>query len=340
MRDSGDSKTDELLEMLEEMQGENEDLQDHISEAQRTISQLSSESSVLKNELQKKSETIVALNARIEKLNGSDLVLKQNEQLVRQNRELQLNAQKSREEAAAMVSTIKREYALKEQELDNRIRQAARQERIARDMAADYKNKVAEEAKRVTAQARVAAEQEYSRKAAKAENEYREKRNAVYGVIMGSLLYGFFATTLTACNSPRFIKDFSVFLDVMWQLAAGPVLLAVEACEMTWTVKDMIPYPVLDVIVAVILVVLIFALITGLIYGLTGFIFYKAAKIYHEEFWDLTSGIVALVTMGILVWFADMLSWITWNLILVWLLIHGGYILIRMMVTNGKGNRY
>lgn len=145
---------------------------------------------------------------------------------------------------------------------------------------------------------------------------------------------------LTACNSSRFIKDLSAFLDVMWQLVAGPVQLAVEACETTWTVKDMISYPVLDVTVAVILVVLVFAVITGLIYGLIGFVIYHTAKFYHEEFWDLLSGIVVLVSMGILVWFADTLTWITWNLILVWLLIHGAYVLIRMMMTSSKGSRY
>ena len=329
MRDLEGSKTDELLTMLEDLQDENENLQDQISEAQRTIFQLSSENSVLKNELQKKSATIVSLNGQIERLNGSDLVLKQNEQLVRKNRELQLNAQRSKEEAVAMVSIVKREYTAKEQELDSQIRQAARQERIARDMAASHKEKVAEEAQRISEKAR-----------ASAEKEYKTKRDAVYGVTMGSLLYGFFATILTACNSSRFIKDLSAFLDVMWQLVAGPVQLAVEACETTWTVEDMISYPVLDVTAAVILVVLVFAVITGLIYGLIGFVIYHTAKFYHEEFWDLLSGIVALVSMGILVWFADTLTWITWNLILVWLLIHGAYVLIRMMMTSSKGSRY
>lgn len=237
--------------------------------------------------------------------------------------------QKSREEAAATVSNVKREYALKEQVLENQIHQAARQEQIARDMVADYKSKVSEEAKRISEKAR-----------ASAEKEYKAKRDAVYGFTMGSLLYGFFATILTACNSPRFIKDFSAFLDVMWQLVAGPVLMALGPCELAWMVKDMIPYTVLDVTAAVILVALVFTLITGLIYGLIGFIVYQAAIFYYEAFWDLISGIVALVSMGILVWFADAMTWINWNLILVWLLIHGAYVLIRMMVTNSKGSRF
>ena len=61
---------------------------------------------------------------------------------------------------------------------------------------------------------------------------------------------------------------------------------------------------------------------------------------YHGEFWYLISGFVAFVCMGILVWFADMLTGITYNLFLVWMLIHRAYLLIRMMVTSSKGSRY
>lgn len=119
-RDSTGLKEDELLTMMEEIQGENEGLQeentelrgenkslrDQASEAQQTISRLSSENSILRNAIQKKSETIVSLNAQIGSLSASDLVLKQNEQLERQNRELRVSEKRARQEAAAIVSEI------------------------------------------------------------------------------------------------------------------------------------------------------------------------------------------------------------------------------------------
>ena len=105
---------------------------------------------------------------------------------------------------------------------------------------------------------------------------------------------------------------------------------------MVWIVKNMINIQILNVMIAVILMVLVFVLVNGLIYGLIGFIIHEAARFYHEEFWDLISGVIALISMSILVWFADALSWITWNLVLIWMLIHGGYIMIRMMISGSK----
>ena len=338
MKDYENSKKDEMLTILEELQDENEKLQDQISEAQQTTSQLLSENSVLKSELQKKSETIVSLNGQIERLNGSDLVLKKNEQLVRQNRELQRSAQNAREEAEAAVSAAEKEYAAREQKLNSQMREAVRREQIARDMEINYKDKVTEEARRITEKARALAEEECRRKTVKAENKYREKRDAFYAVTIGSLLYSFLATILTACNSTRFTTDAASFASFLWKLITGAFRMAVEACKTVWNVKEMIPYQPINHIVAAILVITVFVLITGLIYGLTGFIIYEAACFYHEEFWDLISGVVALFSMGLLVWSADKLTWITWNLILVWLLIHGGYVLIRMMASGSRSN--
>ncbi len=337
MKDFNDSKTDELLTMLEELQSENEALQEQISRAQQTTSQLSSENSVLKNELQKKSETIVTLNGQIGRLNESDLVLRQNEKLVKQNKELQQSARRSREEAEATVSSIKQEYASRMQELDHQIQQAVRQERAARDMEINNRDKVLEEAKRITEKARAATEQEYRTKAAKAENKCKEKCNAVYAVTLGSLLYGAFATLLTACNSDRFTADTAAFASGVWEILTGPVWMALEACKASWGVKNRIPYQGLDILAAGALVIIVFLLITGLIYGLTGYVVYEAAKFYHAEFWDLVSVVVALVSFGILVWFADALSFVSWNLILVWLLIHGIYVLIRMKISADRG---
>ncbi len=66
-----------------------------------------SENSMLKNGLQKKSETIVSLNEQIEKLSGSDLVLKQNEQLRQLNRRLQLSEKQTKEKVGAEVMSVR-----------------------------------------------------------------------------------------------------------------------------------------------------------------------------------------------------------------------------------------
>ena len=203
-------------------------------------------------------------------------------------------------------------------------------------MESNYKDKVSEEAKRITEKTRAAVEQEYQTKAAKAENKCKEKCNAVYAVTLGSLLYGAFATLLTACNSDRFTEDTATFTSGVWKILTGLFWMALEACKAAWSVKDRIPYQGLDILAAGMLVIIVFLLITGLTYGLTGYVVYEAAKFYYAEFWDLISVVVALVSMGILVWFADTLSFVSWNLILIWLLIHGIYVLIRMKISADR----
>jgi len=279
-------------------------------------------------------------NARIEKLSGSDLVWKQNEQLARQNRELQRRAQKARDEAAAEVSAAKKECSKKEQELERQLDKTLQREKKAREVEMEYNVRIDAEAKRITEGIREAAERACRRKTEEVENEYEKKRNAIYGVTVGSLLYGFFATILTACNSVRIEKDASAFVTILWRLISGPVPLAIEACKTIWKVRDMIPYQILGVLTAALLVILAFVLITGLIYGIVGFVVFETVRFYHTEFWDLASAVVALESLGILVWSADRLTWLTWNLVLVWLLIHSAYILIRMMISASKNSQY
>ena len=53
-----------------------------------------------------------------------------------------------------------------------------------------------------------------------------------------------------------------------------------------------------------------------------------------KHFADSLSVLVALLSLATLVWFADYLSFITWNLIVVFIIIHAVYIIIRMMITS------
>ena len=107
MSDSKYLNDEEVLTMLEEMQDQIENLENQNLEAQQMISTISSENSILKKELQKKSEMIVSLNGKIAKLNESDLVLKKNEQLETLNGELRLREKNTRKEAEASILAVK-----------------------------------------------------------------------------------------------------------------------------------------------------------------------------------------------------------------------------------------
>ena len=309
------------------------------------IQSLSSENSTLRKKLQEKSETIVSLNDRIGMLSSADLVLKENERLKQSNSELQKKEQDTRNEAAATVSAVKMEYQLKQAELQTSIDAANARERKAKKL-------LDEESARIDALAeskfsrtktslkrkyeKIAEEQNdsYEHRMKMLEREYKGQTDRLYGLTFGGSLYSFLATVLTAINSPRFSDDIlsackfiGDFFSVLWESAS---LLASSA----WSLNEKIPYAVIDVIVPGVLAVLGFLAILLGVLALMGFGLYKACGFYADLFADSLSVLVALLSLAILVWFADYLSFITWNLIVVFIIIHAVYIIIRMMITS------
>ncbi len=237
------------------------------------------------------------------------------------------------------------EYQLKQAELQTSIDAANARERKAKKL-------LDEESARIDALAeskfsrtktslkrkyeKIAEEQNdsYEHRMKMLEREYKGQTDRLYGLTFGGSLYSFLATVLTAINSPRFSDDIlsackfiGDFFSVLWESAS---LLASSA----WSLNEKIPYAVIDVIVPGVLAVLGFLAILLGVLALMGFGLYKACGFYADLFADSLSVLVALLSLAILVWFADYLSFITWNLIVVFIIIHAVYIIIRMMMTS------
>ena len=309
------------------------------------IQSLSSENSTLRKKLQKKSETIVSLNARIGMLSSADLVLKENELLKQSNSELRKKEQDARNEASATISAVKMEYQLKQSELQTSIDAAIARERQAQ-------KQIDEESARIDALAEskfsrtktslkrkyeeIAEEQNdsYKHRMKMLEREYKTQTERLYGLTFGGILYSFLATIFTAINSPRFSDDIldvckfiGGFFSALWENASLPASAA-------WSLNEKIPFAVIDIIIPGLLAVLGFLAIFLGVLALVGFGLYKAGQFYADLFADSLSVLVALLSLALLVWFADYLSFITWNLIVVFIIIHAVYIIIRMMITS------
>ena len=234
--------------------------------------------------------------------------------------------QNARNEASATVSAVKREYQQKQAELQSSIDAANARERQAQ-------KQIDEESARIDALAE-SQKDSHERRMKKLESEYKSKTDRLYGLTFGGILYSFLATVFTAINSPRFSEDILAvcrfiggFFSVLWENAS---VLASAA----WSLNEKIPYAVIDVIIAGLLAVLGFLAIFLGVLALVGFGLYKAGKFYTDHFADSLSVLVALLSLATLVWFADYLSFITWNLIVVFIIIHAVYIIIRMMITS------
>lgn len=280
-------------------------------------------------------------------LSSADLVLKENERLEQRNSELQKKEQNTRNEASATVSAVKREYQQKQAELQSSIDAANARERQA-------KKQLDEESARIDAlaEAKVSGtksslkrkyeekvekqKDSHERRMKKLESEYKAKSDRLYGLTLGGILYSFLATIFTAINSPRFSEDILAvckfiggFFSVLWENAS---VLASAA----WSLNEKIPYAVIDVVVPGLLAILGFLAVFLGVLALVGFGLYKVGKFYADFFADSLSVLVALLSLAVLVWFADYLSFITWNLIVVFIIIHAVYVFFRMLLTSSN----
>lgn len=260
-----------------------------------------------------------------------------------------MKVQNAQNEALTTVSTVKREYEKKQAELQSSIDTANEREQQAQkqiDEESALINALAESKVSGTKASLKrkyednAAKQEafHNRRMKKLESNYWRKAACLYILTFSGILYSSLVTVFTALNSPRFSADiFAACLFVggfFSALLENASVIAVVA----WSLHSKIPYTVIDTLVPGLLAILGFLSIFCGILILVGLGLYKIGKLYADFFADNLSILVALVSFAFLVWFADSLTFITWNLIVVFIIIHVIYVFIRMLLTSFKGH--
>lgn len=310
------TKTSEDTMLRSRQQQQESILQMQLETIQRQseeIQMLSSENSTLKKELQEKSETIVSLNDRIGTLNGADLVLQENRLLRKNNDELRLREQKATEEARATVSACEKKYRKKSADLQARIDAVKEQKQT-------YQRLTEEESERID---KLASE--------KADEAYRIKANSLHALTVSGVLYSILATILTAINSQRCLTDLSGVVHVIGSFFVALKNVAAAITDIIWTLTKFIPIDVIKYLIAGILVIVIYTIIFGGALSIVFFLLLLLISIYYTYCADLISVLVTLSSMALLVWLADNLSFISINLVVVFIIINAIYAGIRVL---------
>ena len=279
-----------------------------ISEQEQTISELLSQVSMLKSEMQKLADKNV-------KLNEADNVLKQNAELKKQNELL-------KQEAMTEVSSVKREYARKQAELERKIASAEYRERQASTLEADLSHQADTRAQELTENKLRALQGEYEAKKKSLDSEYKTLTVGYEGFLLGCLLYGVLVTLFTAVRSEAFISDFKTFFITIWQFIVWLVESFVSLGEWASQLGDMIPQPIVAFIVHWLLWILAcIGLGIGIvILVLTGF--FKWLKWFKENQADLVALSVFLVSLALIIFFAEVFkAFLPINLLLLLLLV-------------------
>lgn len=158
--------------------------------------------------------------------------------------------------------------------------------------------------------------------------------------LLGLLLYGVLTTVFTAVRSEAFVSDFKTFFMVIWQFIVNAFQLLLKGGQWASQLGDKIPQPVVATIVHYLLLIVF---VGGIAIGVGFLIFLGASKVfefYTEDYADTMSLAVFLISLAVSVYFAEPIRVvIPINLLLLLILVHIVYVLIRWYVKGCKRSR-
>lgn len=339
MKGLNDSKTDELLTLLEEQQEENETLQAQILEARQTVSLLSSQNSILRNELRKKSETIVSLNEQIGKLSESDLVLKRNEILKRQIIESRESVQSVRREAEIAVSTA-------EKKAESAIREARREYTQRKETLKSLEVELGERETAVSGREKM-LEIEVERRSKQIirdklqtfETHYRRMRRGYSAFVFFTLSFATFMTMITAYRTEVFMQDLEEFFHMNGQVIEWIWVRIGNIASSVSSLGQIIPQDELARVIQGILWVIIVFLLIGIIDIPLLLCLGTIIKYVQKGQADEISVFVVLVELAFTFSFADEIKDLCkMNLLLIVFLVFVVYRVIRISMMKKMSN--
>ena len=321
---------DQLLTEMEKMQdqidslmGEKDGCKQEALQRQQTISELSSQVSLLKNELQKKAE-------KIEKLNGADLVLAENEKLKKMNRDLILKEEGTRKEAEALVRNCKDEYSRKEERLKIREGKLETQIVSVSEKEKELDQLIRQEARNRTSSLQRRFEKE-TREMKRAYDRNFRRMRTIYGLLFGlACIYGIMVTILTAYKSEVICMDANLFVTGIGKSGIAFVSGVNGIAAFFAGIAAFIPFRA----VGALLYGLIYALVTLGIYGglilLIGFPVIRYLRFFFEKQADELSLFMVLLCITYPVFFGEEIKrMVSMNLVTVMLLLTVGCMAAR-----------
>ena len=302
--DSNDSKLEEMLTMLESLQAELEEKQKANFEALTNISKLSSENSTLRNELQKKSDTIVSLNKKLK-----DQSLVEGDRV--RSEEAMAEARKARSEA----EQIRADLEGKEEELDNREAEIERQE-------AELSQEIEKEAEILTEGLRHDLEAEFKRKEdhiwqmsqrreRATADKYKKLTIRYQAEFTIVLFYAVIATALKVISTPEIIADAIQFFVNLWNTLVVFVVDVIGFGHTVAGISQLIPNPTIAGIVFWVLQILISAVAIGIVFLTIYSLIITYVRYMKAKQCDRYTVIVAITVLAFTVFLAGVIKGIT-----------------------------
>jgi len=170
-------------------------------------------------------------------------------------------------------------------------------------------------------------------KAEELQDQFRNKWGAAAAIL---LTYSLFATVLTAFKSERCVSDIiaagQLICKVVMRIINVIYTFATGAGSIGTHIQQPIVSTIVTYLLGIIVVVLCMAVIgVGLFFGSKALV-----NCYTEHCWDEISPFVALISIAILVWGAELMPL---NIVLLLILSHAVYIVVRWYINGYKEAR-
>jgi hypothetical protein len=324
-------EVEQLITMTEELQTENEQQREEIRQLHRQLQQAEQTN----NQTQKQSSELRTALSRIQIL--TEKLLEQQEQtqiLLSENQKLQSQVQKltdrnenlqNSDEQLRNAKELKKQA--KEQERQNAI-EADRAKREANTAIAVAKRKE-DEAQRAIKTAEQMKEQQKSiirERANKLQDQFLNKWWTAAAVLIA---YSVMVTVLTALKSERCIFDITTAGKLICKIFFAILNVIDKLATSAGSVGTHIQQPIVSSIVTYLLIILVGAICMLAIFAGLYFGGKKLVSCYKTYCWDEISPLVALISLAVLVWGAELMPL---NIVLLFVITQIIYIAIRWYI--------
>lgn len=153
--------------------------------------------------------------------------------------------------------------------------------------------------------------------------KYHKKTMLYKPVMIASILYGLLFTILTACRSDAFIGDLRRFCLLTVDLLNQPLKIALRASDAEIS-KGILTAVSISYWILVILII--------------GILLYAWFKWFKNNQKDEISAGIALISLAIIVIFADLLAKTPINIILLWLIVNISGMIARVILKKAGKN--
>ena len=259
MSDSKDLKPEEMLDLMEDMQKQLEALHAENYKALKTVSDLSSENSTLRKELQKKSDKIVVLNGQLKEQSQIEADLKKSEEAMKVGEKAQREAERIRAAIEGKQEELdNREADIKQQESELSIQIEKEAEILTEglrfDLVADFEQKNDDR------------DREYKMMERELSDKYRKLTVRYQTEFTIILFYGVIVTALKAITTPEIMGDVIQFLVHWWQALVDFVLNVIGFAHTVANLSSFIPNPTAASIVFWVMLILIAGIAIGIVF--------------------------------------------------------------------------